>query len=679
MRITQYADDLIEGLDTLDRWPDKVKLMQSNWIGRSRGAHIWWEIDQAPDYLLADAALNGPNHGRDPIEVFTTRPDTLFGASFLALAPDHPLTLTIAAHRADVAAFVAEAARSGTSEAEIEKLEKVGIDLGIRVRHPFDKNWTLPVYAANFVLSTYGSGAIFGSPAGDQRDLDFARKYNLPVRPVVLPPDAEPETYEIGDKAYEGAGQIFNSDFLNGFSTDEAIAVAIAELVKREAGKETIQYRLRDWGISRQRFWGCPIPVIHCGQCGIVPAPSSDLPISLPDDVSFEKPGNPLEHHPTWRHVNCPQCGNQARRETDTLDTFVDSSWYFARFTDPKSSEPINKAAADHWLPVDQYIGGIEHAVLHLLYARFITRALSDDSILSVKEPFAGLFTQGMLTHETYRTKEGLWVEPFDVDLVTNNKIKSAKRISTGESLVVGDSEKMSKSKKNTISPEDIFDTYGVDAARLFVLSDSPPERDVQWSTSGIEGAWRFTQRVWAEIDSFPKEFHPCADKDLAHTIKKAAHKCAKSVTEGLAQFKFNAAIAKLYELLSLLRQTNTAQCGTEAKKEALLIFISLIAPFTPHLAEECAEQLGETGLLAQKPWPQFDPGLAQDDNYTLPVQFNGKKRTELSIEVGSDATQIEALARADETVARYLEGQTILKIVIVPGRILNFVVKETA
>lgn len=678
MRITQYADDLIDGLETLDRWPDKVKLMQSNWIGKSRGAHIWWDIAEVPDFLKVETPNGEPNHATDPIEVFTTRPDTLFGASFLALAPDHPLTQTIAANRPDVAAFVAESARAGTSEAEIEKLEKIGIDLGIRVRHPFAKERTLPVYAANFVLSTYGSGAIFGSPAGDQRDLDFARKYNLPVKPVVLPPDEDADNYSIEDKAYEGSGTIYNSDFLNGLNTDTAIDVAISELVKRMAGKETIQYRLRDWGISRQRFWGCPIPIIHCDDCGAVKVPESNLPVRLPEDVSFEKPGNPLEFHPTWKHISCPLCQKPARRETDTLDTFVDSSWYFARFTDPKSADPINITAANHWLPVDQYIGGIEHAVLHLLYARFITRALSDEGLFSVREPFAGLFTQGMLTHETYRTESGEWVEPFDVEIISTNRTKSAKRLSTGEVLVVGDSEKMSKSKKNTISPEDIFDTYGVDAARLFVLSDSPPERDVQWSTAGIDGSWRFTQRVWAEVDSFPTVDNPCTDETLAYELRKAAHKCAKSVTDGLSHFKFNAAIAKLYEFLSLIRQTETELCGTKAKREALIIFIGLIAPFTPHLAEQCAERLGENELLAQKPWPQYDPVLATDDHYVLPVQFNGKKRAELSIPIGSEIKQIEEYALADETVSRYLVGQNIIKTIIVPGRILNFVVKET-
>jgi len=580
LRITDYADDLIEGLSTLDRWPEKVRLMQENWIGKSKGATLWWDIAEVPPFLAR--ALEGePSHDRDPIEVYTTRPDTLFGASFLALSADHPLTRAIAEHRPDVADFIKACAQTGTSEADIEKAEKLGVDLGVRVRHPCDPDRTVPVWAANFVLSTYGSGAIFGCPGHDQRDLDFARKYGLPVLPVVRPEGAE--SVEIGTEAYVGPGRIFNSDFLDGLGVEEAKAEAIRRLEASGHGQGATIYRLRDWGVSRQRYWGCPIPIIHCPSCGVVEVPAEQLPVVLPDDVTFDVPGNPLDRHPTWKHVKCPSCGADAHRETDTLDTFVDSSWYFARFTDPTVSEPISKAAADHWLAVDQYIGGVEHAVLHLLYARFITRALSDAGMLSVKEPFAGLFTQGMVVHETYRRTDGGWVEPTDVELSNDGGKRSARQRSTGETLVIGDIEKMSKSKKNVVAPAEILESHGVDAGRLFVLSDSPPERDVQWTPGGVEGASRFVQRVWALFDGFDAK-SPATDQDAA--LIRETHKAIKAVSDGVEGFRFNSAIAKLYAFVATVRDHESA--GGAAKREALSALARLIAPVTPHLAEEC-------------------------------------------------------------------------------------------
>ena len=675
LRITNYADALIQGLGTLDRWPDKVRLMQSNWIGKSRGAKIWWDLANIPDFLQKSAQDGGQNHARDPIEVFTTRPDTLFGASFLALAPDHPLTQTIAQNRPDVAEFIAECNRTGTTEAELEKAEKKGIDLGITVKHPFDPEWTIPVYAANFVLSTYGSGAVFGSPAGDQRDLDFARKYGLPVKPVVLPSGLTPDEHQIDDTAFEGAGTLYNSDFLDGLTTQDGINAAIDRLIALEAGEATTQYRLRDWGVSRQRYWGCPIPIIHCDICGIVPVPEADLPVTLPKDVTFDVPGNPLDRHPSWKHANCPKCHAKARRETDTLDTFVDSSWYFARFTDPKSPQPINKQAADYWLPVDQYIGGIEHAILHLLYSRFITRALKDCGYLSVSEPFDGLFTQGMLTHETYSLPTGEWVDPSEVEIETKEGQRRATHTGSGVELIIGDSEKMSKSKKNVIAPEDIFEAYGVDAARLFVLSDSPPERDVQWSTSGVEGSWRFTHRVWAEfVDLNESKVEP-TDPKAVETLRRAAHKCIKQVTEGFDHFRFNAAIAKLYEFVNILRAHPIERTGSEARLEALSILARLIAPITPHLAEECWTKLGHEGLIVNAPWPEFDAALAIDDAYCLPLQINGKKRHEIMVPTGATKDEIMALLLADADVTRLLANQEVVKWVIVPGRIANCVI----
>ncbi|MFT4089625.1 MAG: leucine--tRNA ligase [Asticcacaulis sp.] len=663
LKITQYADDLTEGLETLDRWPDKVRLMQSNWIGRSKGLKFRFAFDgQAPEGFS------------DGLEVYTTRPDTLFGAGFVGIAADHPLVKTLP-QTAELEAFLAEVKKGGTTQEEIDTGEKLGFNTGLKVAHPFKAGETLDVWIANFILMDYGTGAIFGCPAHDQRDLDFARKYDLPVREVVLPSNADAQTFVVENEAYTGLGTLFNSDFLDGLDIEAAKAEAIARIEAKGLGQGATIYRLRDWGVSRQRYWGCPIPVIHCEDCGVVPVPNAQLPVSLPDDVTFDVPGNPLDRHPTWKHVNCPTCGKAARRETDTLDTFVDSSWYFARFTSPHSDQPIDKAAADYWLPVDQYIGGIEHAILHLLYSRFITRALHTCGYLNVKEPFAGLFTQGMLTHETYKAPNGEWVDPSDVDITTEGDKRKAIRLSTGEVLKIGDIEKMSKSKKNVVAPEDIFQTYGVDAARLFVLSNSPPERDVQWTTGGVEGSWRFTSNVWAEFDRLPAENVPPADEASALELRKAAHKAIKAVTEGFESFRFNSAIAKLYEFVNALRGADVAKTGSEARREALTILAGLIAPITPHLAEEGWTRLGHDGLIAEQSWPVFDPALAQDDVYVLPIQVNGKKRGELSVRIGATEEEIRQMALEDETVKRHLEGATVRKVIVVPNRILNFVV----
>ena len=670
LRITDYADALIDGLKTLDgHWPDKVRIMQENWIGKSRGAKIWWPIASAPDFLAESAPDEGPSHANDPIEVFTTRPDTLFGASFLALAPDHPLTLAIAERRPDVKAFVEECAHRGTSEADIETAEKLGVDLGVTVRHPFDPDWVLPVYAANFVLSTYGSGAIFGSPAGDQRDLDFARKYGLPVDPVVLPPGGDPATYAIEDEAYEGRGVLYNSRFLDGLTTEDGIAAAIDELVRLNRGEATTQYRLRDWGVSRQRYWGCPIPIIHCGACGPVAVPANELPVLLPDDVAFDKPGNPLLRHPTWRFVKCPSCGGDAERETDTLDTFVDSSWYFARFADPKAVPPIDKAAADYWLPVDQYIGGGEHAVLHLLYARFVTRALKDEGMLSVEEPFAGLFTQGMVTHETYKSAaNGQWMSPAEVELRDGRWVDA----DLGQPVDVGGIEKMSKSKKNTVAPEDIVDAYGVDAARLFVLSDSPPERDVQWTESGLEGSWRLVNRIWAEVEKTTETSAPSGSEDEVKALRRATHKLIKSATEAFGTFRFNAAIAHFYAFLNTLKALEAVQ-GPE-RVAALKALTVLINPITPHLAESCWEQLRGEGMVVDAPWPAFDAALAADETLMLPIQVNGKRRGEIQAPPGASEDEVREIALADEAVMRHLAGLTVRKVIVVKDRIVNIV-----
>jgi len=673
-RITKYNDDLLDALNGLDRWPEKVRIMQGNWIGKSQGAKIWWDIASAPESLSREKDTQGRNHATDPIEVYTTRPDTLFGAAFVALAPDHPLTKQIAKSRPDVAKFMADCAARGTSEADIEKAEKVGIDLGIRVKHPFDPNWTLPVWAANFVLSTYGTGAIFGSPAGDQRDIEFAEKYQLPFKPVVLPPGADPATYTVRGEAYTGEGTIYNSEFLDGLSTKDAITAAIKALLNREAGEATTQYRLRDWGVSRQRYWGCPIPVIKCATCGTVPVPDDQLPVLLPDNADFSAPGNPLVRHPTWRHTTCPKCAGKAERETDTMDTFVDSSWYFARFCDPKSKQPINKEEAAYWLPVDQYIGGVEHAVLHLLYSRFFTRALRDCGLLDLPsgEPFAGLFTQGMVTHETYKSASGAWLLPEEIEKRDGALIE----ISTGAPVTTGGVEKMSKSKKNVVDPIQIINDYGADVARWFVLSDSPPERDFEWSDAGVRGAWGSIQKLWALAEATPEADDGPANAGEPLELRRLAHRTVRDVTHGIEKFHFNVGIARMNELANALRKAeqSTAPGMATARREAMRLFAQIAAPFAPHIAEEAWTRVGTGGMAVTAKWPTPHPALLVSDTVTLPVQINGKKRAEVTVAAGADAASVEATATADDSVKQHLAGLTVRKVIVVPGRIVNIV-----
>ena len=652
-RITDYADDLISGLETLDRWPEKVRTMQANWIGRSEGLEM--------QFGWAGKAPEGHSGG---VDIFTTRPDTLFGASFIALSPDHPLTLHLAESDDALQAFRAECAKVGTSEEAIEKAEKIGFDTGLSVKHPFEHR-ELPVWVANFVLMGYGTGAIFACPAHDQRDLDFARKYDLPVIPVVLPPDEDPASYEIGNEAFTGPGRIFNSDFLNGKSIDDAKAAAIDAIEGNGQGERTVNYRLRDWGVSRQRYWGCPIPVVHCPECGVVPLPKSELPVRLPEEVSFNIPGNPLERNEAWKTCICPGCGGPATRETDTLDTFVDSSWYYARFASEENSEERS-----YWLPVDQYVGGVEHAVLHLLYARFISRAMRDvgEMDLPSGEPFAGLFTQGMVTHETYQSASGDWVSPGEVDFADDRMTVKA----TGETVTVGPVEKMSKSKRNTVDPDAIIASYGADVARLFTLSDSPPERDVEWTQSGVEGAARFAQRVWAVFDALPAGSDPSAATGKSD-LRKLSHKSVASIEDAIEGFRFNSAVATLYEWVNALKK---AESGADLadRAEACSFLARCLTVFTPHLAEECWARLDGGGLVVEAPWPEVDPALLVDDKLTLPIQVNGKKRGEISVAADATPAEIESLVMEDAGVAAHIEGKTVKKIIVVPKRIVNIV-----
>lgn len=662
-KITEYADELLEAIETLDRWPDKVRLMQTNWINRSEGAKILFDIV-----------------GRDEkLEVFTTRPDTLFGASFCALSPNHPLSQSLAADNPELAAFLVECGKLGTSEAALEKAEKLGFDTGLTVAHPFKPGHTLPIYVANFVLMEYGAGAIFGCPGHDQRDLDFARKYGLDVIPVVCPADTDPATFEIGNEAYTDDGKMINSEFLDGLDVPTAIRQATARLVEMDAGEGTVNYRLRDWGVSRQRYWGCPVPMIHCDSCGVVPVPEADLPVTLPEDVDFEGSGNPLDRHPSWKHVECPSCGKPATRETDTFDTFVESSWYFERFCSLDDKSAFDRSAVDYWMPVDQYIGGVEHAVLHLLYARFFTRALRDCGYLDVAEPFAGLFTQGMVCHETYQTADGGWVFPNDV--VADD---SGQRIDreTKQPIRVGRSEKMSKSRRNVVDPELILDTYGADAGRLFMMSDSPPERDLEWTESGIEGAWRYLNRLWRLIADPEAPIGALQaglpeDTDAAGTaILRAVHQTVAAVTEDLERFRFNRAVAHVRELTNLLGEYRDAGAAHDRiRRFAFEAAVQLIGPMMPHIAEEFWQMLGHAELLADAPWPQADPAYLVDETVTIAVQIKGKLRGTIEMPRDADKTKVEAAALALEAVQRVTEGKVPQRIIVVPNKIVNVVV----
>ncbi len=681
-KISDYSAELLEALDGLKDWPEKVRLMQANWIGKSRGLQFAFTTHGAPE-------------GFDRLDVYTTRPDTLLGASFAAISPDHPLAKHLERHDPAIAAFVAECRRGGTSAEAIETGEKLGLDTGITVLHPFDNDWQLPVYIANFVLMDYGTGAIFGCPAHDQRDFEFATKYGLPIPPVFIAEGTE-------EAALTEAYVPMKSErvtYVRGFAgqTDQtgeaAVLAAIAECEARGVGRGVTNYRLRDWGLSRQRYWGCPIPVIHCNTCGVVPEAKENLPVRLPDDVTFDKPGNPLDRHPTWRDCTCPKCGAAAKRETDTMDTFVDSSWYYARFTAPHAQTPTVAEDAAYWMNVDQYIGGIEHAILHLLYSRFFARAMHKTGHLpaSAIEPFNALFTQGMVTHEiywsegerqpytvtvtapnnpkqepitlrTYRVKYHL---PEEVDLATRT-LKA-----TGEPVNVSPPAKMSKSKKNVVDPDQIIKQYGADTARWFVMSDSPPERDVEWTSSGADAAFKHLSRVWtlcSRIGEMPADHKGEGDDALLRATAKAVDE----VTKGIETFAFNKAIATLYGFTNTLSKANAS---TATMKHAIRTLAQLMSPMVPHIAESIWTYQGGAGLCTQAPWPKADPALLTLGTVTLPIQINGKRRAEISVPKDMPVAEVEKLALADEDVVRFLAGQPVKKIIVVPGRIINVVI----
>ncbi len=683
-KITDYAEELLTAIDGLDRWPEKVRIMQRNWIGRSEGLLFSFALDRATT----------PN-GEDSLDVFTTRHDTLFGAKFLALSPDHPLAAAAAKKDPALTGFISDCRRTGTAQEAIDKADKLGFDTGIRAVHPFDPTWKLPVYVANFILMDYGTGAIFGCPAHDQRDLDFANKYGLGNTPVVCPEGQDPSTFVITDIAYDGEGRMINSRFLDGMTIPQAQEEVARRLEtkmrgNRPVGQRQVQYRLRDWGISRQRYWGCPIPIIHCPNCGAVPVPVRDLPVTLPDDVSFDRPGNPLDHHPTWKHVVCPQCGSAARRETDTMDTFVDSSWYFARFSDPWITDaPTDRAAVDSWLPVDQYIGGIEHAILHLLYSRFFTRAMKATGHIGMDEPFAGLFTQGMVVHETYRKADGTFASPSDVQVTSDGETRRVTLIATGEPIEIGPVEKMSKSKRNTVDPNEIVEAFGADTARWFMLSDSPPERDVIWTEEGVKGASRFVQRIWrftAEVAALPRAAQAQHGKlgPKATEIRRIAHRALAAYSADIEKLRFNVGIAQVYDLVNRLQAELESARGDDRKSpdpetgaalfEAAELLVQLIAPVMPHLAEACWEALGHASLVATTPWPEPDPALLVEETITLPVQVNGKKRADVTVPRQAGKAEVEAAVLALDAVKRALDGKLPTKVIVVPHRIVNVV-----
>ena len=644
LKITDFAEDLLEGLGSLEHWPDKVKLMQENWIGKSRGMRA--------SFALSD--------GSDSIDIFTTRPDTIFGASFVAIAAEHPLAQSLAENRYALQQFIEECRQGGTTAAAIETAEKLGFDTGLTVDHPIDSALKLPVFVANFVLMEYGTGAVMGVPAHDQRDLEFARKYDLDVRRVVAEGNETGAVFK-GNEAYTGPGKLVNSGFLDSMDVKSAKAAVIARGEAEGWGEGQTQYRLRDWGVSRQRYWGTPIPMIHCDFCGMMPVPRAQLPVVLPEDVAFDIPGNPLDRHATWKNVPCPNCKEPARRETDTLDTFVDSSWYFIRFASQPKDKPFDAHEAAQWLPVTQYIGGVEHAILHLLYARFWTRALKHIGRLDVSEPFAGLFTQGMVTHETYRDAEGNWLSPDEVEEKFGNIVTRVNQLP----VKLGRIEKMSKSKKNTVDPVPMLDAYGADALRWFMLSDSPPERDLEWSESGIEGTWRFVQRLWRLFDS------PRGNAGDDNAVDRALHRAIAGIATDIDALQFNKAVAKVHELANALEKA----APSASRDTAITTLTRLIAPMLPHLAEEAWEAMGGAGLIADQPWPDADPALLVDDEITVAVQVNGKLRDTLTVARGLSREALEARACASDKIIRTLDGATPKKVIVVPDRLVNIVV----
>lgn len=645
LKITDFADDLLEGLGSLEDWPEKVRLMQENWIGKSQGLEFSFDLSDG-----------------GKLAVYSTRPDTIFGASFCAIAADHPIAQGLAGDP-EVAAFIDQCKKGATTAAALETAEKLGYRLAVTAKHPFT-GADLPVFIANFVLMEYGTGAVMGVPGHDQRDFEFATKYELPILRVVASDPAKADEPFKGE-AEAGDGVIVNSDFLNGMTVEAAKAEVIARAEGAGWGEGRTVWRLRDWGVSRQRYWGTPIPFIHCDACGVVPVPKSELPVKLPEDVTFDIPGNPLERHPTWKHVDCPKCGAAARRETDTLDTFVDSSWYFLRFASQPADRPFDPEEVAKWMPVQHYIGGIEHAILHLLYARFWTRALAHTGKITVQEPFAALFTQGMVTHETYsRIDEARGVPVFFGPEEVDRTSEGATLLADSAPVEVGRVIKMSKSKKNVVDPDAIIARHGADAVRWFMLSDSPPERDLPWSDAGIEGCARFVQRLWRLFSAYDASAEG-EDKSL----DRKTHQTIAAVASDIEALGFNKAVARIYELTGAVEKA----APSASRSAAIRALVHLAAPMMPHLAEEAWAKMGE-GLIADAAWPEVDPALLVDDEVTIAIQHMGKLRDTVTAPKGASKEDLEALAMASANLQRSVDGAAIRKVIVVPDRLVNIV-----
>ena len=668
-KITDFAEDLLDGLFELKNWPDKVKLMQENWIGKSIGCELELEI-----YDSKFKSLN------QKLQIYTTRPDTIFGATFCAISPEHPFNDQHCEQNINLKNFKKKYESTNLTEETLAKTEKEGIRLDFYVKHPLIKDKFLPIYVANFILMNYGSGAIYGCPAHDQRDLDFAIKYDLEVIPVILPNNVKIDDFKIESEAYTGDGTLINSNFLNELTIKQAQEAVIKDLESKKIGNKKINYRLRDWGISRQRYWGCPIPIIYREDGEVICLSEKDLPIELPENIDLSKSGNPLENHPTWKYTTCPDTGMNAIRETDTLDTFVDSAWYFLRFCSPSNNnEPFSKEEVDYWMPVDQYVGGVEHAILHLLYSRFFTRALNKNGSIEFKEPFDGLFTQGMVCHETFRLKTGEWIMPKDVYEKDNIYFQEK----TGQEVICGPSESMSKSKKNVVDPEDIINNYGADTARLFMLSDSPPERDINWSLSGINGAYKFVQRFWRTIKNCENVFEvninnkPRSFSKNSETFRKSVHKNLKSITNSIDNFQMNVSVAKIHELTNELSLFDCNEIDEKwSKKEALLILIRTIEPFMPHLAEECWKLIGNSKSIINESWPAYEEVLLNDEEKTIVLQINGKKKAELKMpDQSSEEEVFNSFMKLDNIKKLIQDESSINKKIFIKNKILNIVI----
>jgi leucyl-tRNA synthetase len=642
LKITAYAQELIDSLKDLSGWPEKVLKMQENWIGRSEGALVTFNVPSQNENLT----------------IYTTRPETLYGASFIAIAPQHPIAKEVAKTNQGLTDFAKECQLMATTEEAMSTAQKKGYALDIDAIHPITKQ-PIPIYAANFVLMDYGTGALFGCPGHDARDFEFATKYNLPIKRVVTSNSELPHI--------ETTGNMVDSDILNGMDCVAAKAFMINHLESNNLGKCQVNYRLRDWLVSRQRYWGCPIPIIYCDDCGAVPVPKSDLPVSLPEDVTFDKPGNPLDHHPTWKHTNCPKCKKPATRETDTLDTFFESSWYFMRYCCPNSDTPVDVNVVENWLPVDQYIGGIEHAVLHLLYARFFTKAMRDCGYAKISEPFKNLMTQGMVCHATYKGSDGQWLYPNEVEKTNSGFIK----ISDGTPATQGRQEKMSKSKKNLVDPQSIIEGYGADVARLFIMSDTPPEKDFDWNDEGLEGSWRYVNRL-SRLGEQICEHKGSSDAGDA-ALKKSAHQYLHKITKSYEEYAFNKVLAFCRELTREI-EDNRNTCSTTAVREAFSMLVQAINPIVPHIAHELWSNLHGEIFVDSVTWPKIDANLLEDDQFTLAVQVNGKLRGSIDVTASDDDATITNKALELATVQLAISGLTVRKTIIVPKRIINMV-----